>query len=276
MLEIGMHNLLEVKNITPAGAFLASDAGEILLPSKYIAAGTGLGDTVNVFVYRDSSDRLIATTRTPKAQVGEFAVMAVKDTGPVGAFLDWGLEKDLLVPFGEQVKPMGKGERHLVRVYLDNTGRIAASARIEKFLESGNGPLHAGDEVKLMIHAFTDLGAKVIINSRFAGLLFKNDIHGYPLTGARFTGYVAKIRVDGKIDVTLRNPEHKGLEGSRDRILKILAATGGFLLLGDKSPPELIGDVLHMSKKTFKRAVGGLYKEGFIEITENGIRLRDK
>ena len=276
MLEIGKHNLLEVNKITSAGALLASDAGDILLPARYITTGTGQGDTVNVFVYRDSSDRLIATTRTPKARIGEFAVMAVKDTGPVGAFLDWGLEKDLLVPFSEQVKPMKKGERHVVRVYLDNTGRIAASARIDKFLETGDVPLHAGDEINLMIHAFTDLGAKVIINNRYAGLLFKNDIHGAPLLGARFTGYVANIRDDGKIDVTLRKPGQKGLEGSRDRILKTLAATGGFLPLGDKSPPELIGNVLHMSKKTFKKAVGGLYKEGFIEINEKGIQLRDK
>jgi predicted RNA-binding protein (virulence factor B family) len=275
MLEIGMHNLLEVKKITPAGAQLASDAGDILLPAKYITAGTGQGDTVNVFVYLDSSDRLTATTRTPKALVGEFAVMAVIDICPVGAFLDWGLEKDLLVPFSEQVKPMEKGERHLVRVYLDNTGRIAASARIDKFLETSDIPLHAGDEVTLMIHAFTDLGAKVIINDLFAGLLFKDEIHGTHLIGTRFTGYVSKMRVDGKIDVTLRKPGQKGLEGSRERILTTLAATGGFLPLGDKSPPDLIGDVLNMSKKTFKKAVGSLYKEGSIEITENGIRLRN-
>lgn len=276
MLEIGRFNKLAVKKISPTGATLASEAGDILLPHTYIPAGLRQGDTVNVFVYRDSNDRLIATTRTPKAQVGEFAVLEVKDTGPVGAFLDWGLEKDLLVPFGEQPAPMKKGERHLVGVYLDNSGRVAASAKIGKFLETDDIPLHAGEEVDLMIYAFTDLGAKVIINGRYSGLLFKNEIYGKPAPGARFKGYVGKIRADKKIDVTLRREGSVGMDKSRERIMKTLAATGGFLPLGDKSPPDLIGEVLKMSKKSFKKAVGSLYKDGFIELTETGIKLRNR
>ncbi|HLO25011.1 MAG TPA: S1-like domain-containing RNA-binding protein [Geobacteraceae bacterium] len=275
MLEIGKYNQLEVIRMSPTGATLASEAGEILLPRKNVPAGTKQGDTVNVFIYRDSNDRLIATTRAPRVQVDEFAVLEVKDTGPVGAFLDWGLEKDLLVPFSEQPLLMKKGERHLVRVYLDNSGRIAASAKLGKFLEGGDIPFKAGDEVDLMIHAFTDLGAKVIINGRYAGLLFRNEIYGNPAPGARFKGYVRKVRDDGKIDVTLKKPGHDVMEGSKERVLKTLAATGGFLPLGDKSPPELIGDVLKMSKKTFKKAIGSLYKDGFIELTENGIKLRN-
>ena len=275
MLDIGAFNRLDVKKISSTGATLASDAGDILLPRKYVPAGTMAGDAVDVFVYRDSKDRLIATTRTPKVRVGEFAVLEVRDMAPVGAFLDWGLEKDLLVPFSEQPVPMKKGERHLVRVYLDNSGRIAASARIEKFLETADIPLKAGDEVDLMIYALTGLGAKVIINGRCAGLLFKSELYGKPAPGARFKGYIGKVRDDGKIDVTLKKRGHQGMEGSKERVLKTLAATGGFLPLGDKSPPDLIGEVLKMSKKTFKKAVGSLYKEGFIELTEQGIKLRD-
>ena len=274
MLEIGKFNQLEVKNISPAGALLASEAGDILLPQKYIPAGSKPGDSINVFVYRDSNDRLIATTRTPKTQVGEFAVLEVRDSGPVGAFLDWGLEKDLLVPFSEQPAPMKKGERHLVGIYLDNSGRIAASAKIGKFLEAENIPLTVGEEVDLMIYECTDLGAKVIINGRYPGLLFRDEIYGKPFPGARFKGYVRTVRADKKIDVTLRKPGDKGLEGSKERVLKALAATGGFLPLGDKSPPDLIGEVLKMSKKTFKKAIGNLYKEGFIDLTEDGIKLR--
>ncbi len=276
MLEIGNYNQLEVKKISSTGASLASEAGDILLPQKQIPAGLRPGDSVNVFVYRDSNDSLIATTRTPKAQVGEFAVLQVKDIGPVGAFLDWGLEKDLLVPFGEQIIPMKKGERHLVGVYLDNSGRVAASARIGKFLETEDIPLQGGEEVGLMIYAFTDLGAKVIINGRYSGLLFRNEIYGKPALGARFKGYVSKIREDKKIDVTLTREGPEGIGKSRDRIMKTLAATGGFLPLGDKSPPDLIGEVLKMSKKSFKKAVGSLYKEGFIEFTDTGIKLRNK
>ena len=276
MLEIGNFNQLEVKKISSTGASLASEAGDILLPQKQIPAGLRPGDSINVFVYRDSNDMLIATTRTPKAQVGEFAVLEVKDVGPVGAFLDWGLEKDLLVPFGEQPVPMKKGERHLVGVYLDNSGRVAASARIGKFLETDNIPLHVGEEVDLMIYAFTDLGAKVIINGRYPGLLFRNEIYGKPAPGARFKGYVSKIREDKKIDVTLRKEGAEGMGRSRERIMKTLAATGGFLPLGDKSPPDLIGEVLKMSKKSFKKAVGSLYKEGFIELTDTGIKLRNR
>lgn len=274
-LQIGKYNLLEVKKISPAGASLTSDEGEIHLPRKGLPSGTKPGDSVNVFVYRDSNDRLTATTTPPKAQVGEFSVLEVKDTGPVGAFLDWGLEKDLLVPFSEQSSPMKKGERHLVGIYLDNSGRIAATTRVEKYLETENIPLQPGDEVDLVIHALTTLGAKVIINGRYPGLLFRDEIYDNPAPGTRFKGYVSKIRSDNKIDVTLRKPGHDVLDGSKQRIMKTLAATGGFLPLGDKSPPGLIGEVLKMSKKTFKKAVGSLYKEGFIDLTEQGIKLRN-
>lgn len=275
MLEIGKFNRLEVKKITPFGAYLASEAGEILLPQKYAPEGLKPGDVVKVFIYLDSDDRLIATSQIPKAQVGDFAVLEVKDNSPIGAFLDWGLEKDLFVPFSEQPVPMKKREKYLVRLYLDRSERIAASAKIVKFLEAELIPLKAGEEVDLMIYEFTDLGAKVIINGLYAGLLFRNELYGKPVLGTRLKGYVNKIREDKKIDVTLRKSGYSGTDGSKERIMKTLETSGGFLPLSDKSSPELIGEVLKMSKKTFKKAIGNLYKDGFIDLTEESIKLRN-
>jgi len=276
MLEIGKYNQLEVKKISSFGAYLASEAGEILLPQKYAPDGLKPGDVVKVFIYLDSDDRLIATSQIPKAQVGEFAVLEVKDNSPIGAFLDWGLEKDLFVPFSEQPVPMKKREKYLVRLYLDRSERIAASAKIGKFLEAELISLKVGEEVDLMIYEFTDLGAKVIINGLYAGLLFRNELYGKPVPGTRLKGYVNKIREDKKIDVTLRRSGYSGIDVSKERIMKTLEASDGFLPLSDKSSPELIGEVLKMSKKTFKKAIGSLYKDGFIELTEESIKLRNK
>jgi len=276
MLEIGRFNQLEVQRISSTGAWLATEAGEILLPMKYLLASLKRGDTVTVFVYRDSDDRLIATTAAPKVQAGQFAVLEVTDVGRFGAFLDWGLDKELLVPFSEQVTPMKTGESYLVGVYLDNSGRLAASAKIGKFLETADVPLKAGEEVELMICEFTGLGAKVIINGRYSGLLFKDELYGKPALGAKLRGYVKKIRKDNKIDVTLKKSGYSGMEGCRERVLKTLEVTGGYLPLGDKSAPDEIGEVLGMSKKSFKKAVGSLYKDGFIELAEEGIRLRNR
>lgn len=274
MLKIGRPNRLRIRRITTAGAFLATDEGDILLPGKHLPAGARVGDGIDVFVYLDSDDRPVATTLKPAASVGEFACLEVVDVGGVGAFLDWGLEKDLLVPFSEQPQRMKRGERHVVRVYLDNTGRIAASARLGNFLEQTDTSLREGDQVDLMIYDFTDLGAKVIINNRSAGLLFRDELHGRHARGERLKGHVKKIRTDGKIDVTLRTGGPRELEESREKILKELAARGGFLPLSDKSPPEKIAEALRMSKKSFKKAVGGLYKEGLIVLTAEGLKLR--
>ena len=276
MLEIGRFNQLAVHRISAAGAWLATEAGEILLPLKYVRAALQPGDTIKVFVYRDSEDRLIATTVAPKVQTGQFAVLEVTDVGRFGAFLDWGLDKELLVPFSEQVTPMKTGESHLVGVYLDNSGRLAASAKVDKFLDTADVPLHVGDEVELLIWEFTDLGAKVIINGRYPGLLFKDELYGKPMLGAKLKGYVKKVREDKKIDVTLRKSGCSDMEGCKERVLKTLAATGGYLPLGDKSPSDEIGEVLDMSKKAFKKAVGSLYKDGFIDLTQDGIKLRGK
>lgn len=274
MLEIGKYNRLEVKKISAIGAFLVSELGDILMPTKYVPEGLHPGEHVKVFVYLDSEDRLLATTLTPKAQVGEFAVLEVKDVTNVGAFLDWGLEKDLLVPFSEQPKPMNKGERHLVRVYLDRSDRIAASAKLSKFLEKSRIELKEGEEVMLTFYQFGELGAKVIINGRYDGLLFKSELYGSFEVGASARGFVKKIRPDGKIDVTLRKDGGKDLHGGRESVLRVLSERGGFLPVGDKSSPQLVSEMFGISKKSFKTVIGNLYKEGVIEISPEGIRLR--
>lgn len=274
MLEIGKYNLLEVGKISAIGAFLISESGEILMPAKYVPAGLAVGDKIKVFVYLDSEDRLLATTLTPKAQVGEFAVLEVKDVTNVGAFLDWGLEKDLLVPFSEQHRPMQKGEKHLVRVYVDRSGRIAASARMGKFLRNSAINLKNGQEVQLTFYEFGNLGAKVIIDGTYDGLLFKSDLFGKHEIGSTVKGFVKKVRSDGKIDVTLRKGGPPGIAGGKESLLRILQERGGFLPVGDKTPPEVISEMFGMSKKSFKTLIGNLYKEGVITITKDGIRLR--
>ena len=274
MLTIGKRITLTISRLTPQGAYLETLSGDILLPGKDLPEGTGVGDSLEVFIYLDSEDRLIATTRHPLACVGDFACLRVKDVGQFGAFLDWGLEKDLLVPFAEQPKRMARGERHIIRVYLDNTGRIAGSGYLGKYLEDAGTELKEGDEVDLLIQDFTDLGAKVIISNRYAGLLFKNELHGHHQRGDRLKGYVKKIRDDRKIDVTLKKPGDHELAAERETILRALSASQGFLPLTDKSPPEQISRTLRMSKKTFKKAVGGLYKDGLIVLTDEGVTLK--
>jgi predicted RNA-binding protein (virulence factor B family) len=274
MVAIGRYNTLTISRITASGASLATDEGDILLPGKFIPSGAQPGAEIEVFVYRDSEDRLVATTQTPRAMVGEFALLRVKDNTKVGAFLDWGLDKDLLLPFGEQPIPVKKGERVVVRLYLDNSDRIAASARLDKFLRPADGSLAEGDEVELLPYAFSELGAKVIVDNAYGGLLFRNELYVKPGVGERLRGYVKKIRDDGKIDVTLRKGGVREALADREAILAALKARDGFLPLTDKSPPEVIAGLLKLSKKSFKKGIGGLYKEGLIDMTADGIRLR--
>ena len=275
MLLVGHYNRLKISRINATGAFLTTDEGDVLLPGKFIPAGAEPGADIDVFIYCDSEDRLVATTQKPRAVVGEFALLRVKDThDAIGAFLDWGLDKDLLLPFAEQPSPVDRGEQALVRLYLDQSGRIAASARLEKFLQPADGSLDVGDEVNLMAYAVTELGIKVIINNRFGGLLFRNELYDTPARGQLLKGYVRKIRNDGKIDVTLRKGGAHEARADREVVLAALKTRDGFLPLTDKSPPEEIAGLLRLSKKSFKKAVGGLYKERLIAMTTEGIRLR--
>jgi uncharacterized protein len=274
MLEIGRLNRLKIDRITPAGAYLSTEEGDILLPAWLVPKNAAAGEELDVFVHHDTEDQLTATTKVPKAMVGEFALLRVKDNVSVGTFLDWGLGKDLLLPFGEQTAPLRRGEKVLVHVYLHSSGRIAASAKLDKFLKPVDFSLAEGDEVDLLIYAFSDLGAKVIINDTFGGLLFRDELYINPACGDRMRGYIKKIREDGKIDVTLLKGGARDADADREIVLVGLKAHNGFLPLNDKSSPEDIADLLRMSKKSFKKAVGGLYKDRLIEMGVDGIRLR--
>lgn len=275
---IGQYHHLKIARITPSGAFLTASEGDILLPGKFIPEGANIGTELEVFVYLDSEDRPVATVQKPFAVVGEFAVLKVKDTNAkVGSFLDWGLDKDLLLPFGEQLAPVKKGEQVLVRIYQDSSGRIAASARLDRFLTPADSSLSEGDAVDLFIYAYTDLGAKVVVNNRYVGMLFQNELYGKPKAGEQLRGYVKKIREGGKIDITLRRGGAQEARSDRDQVLAALInATDGFLPLNDKSSPEAISELLKLSKKSFKKAVGGLYREGLISMADDGIRLKDQ
>jgi predicted RNA-binding protein (virulence factor B family) len=274
MLHIGNYNQLAITRITASGALFRTDDGEVLLPLRLVPTGAAAGTVVNVFVYVDSEERLTATTKRPRAVVGEFALLKVIETTSVGSFLDWGLEKDLLLPFGEQMEPVRRGDMVLVRVYLHAGGRIVATAKLDKFIKPADDSLREGTEVELLVHAFTDLGAKVIINSSFGGLLFNTELVVKPKCGERLRGYVKKIREDGKVDVTLRQGGAQEAEKDRRTILAALAAGNGFLPLTDKSAPETVVTLLRISKKSFKKALGGLYKEGLVSIEADGIRVR--
>jgi len=275
MLQIGNRNSLKIRRINATGAYLESSEGEILLPGRLVPSSAMVGEELEVFVYVDSEGRLAATTKRPRAMVGEFALLPVRDIVPFGAFLDWGLEKDLLLPLGEQASPAVKGERVLARLYLHESGRVAASTKLEKFLRPVDDTLAEGDEVELFVYAYTELGAKVVINDSFAGLLFRNELVVKPGLGERFRGFAKTIRPDGKVDVTLRRGGAGEAAADRETVLRALRARDGRLPLHDKSAPEEIAALLRLSKKSFKRAVGGLYKEGLIDLGEECITLRE-
>ncbi len=274
MLQVGNYNLLTITRITPSGAVFTTAQGEVLLPLRLLPKGAEVGSPLNVFVYVDSDGRLTATTKRPRAVVGEFAFLKVVEATTVGAFLDWGLEKDLLLPFGEQMEPVRRGNQVPVHIFLHSSGRIAASAKLDKFIVPVDDSVAEGDEVELLVYAYTDLGAKVIINNRFGGLIFHTEMVVKPLYGQRLRGYVKKIRDDGKVDITLRKGGASEAAEDRGKLLEALKDGGGFLQLTDKSSPEAIAGLLRMSKKSFKKALGGLYKEGIVSITPDGIRLR--
>ncbi|MDK9719081.1 MAG: S1-like domain-containing RNA-binding protein [Trichlorobacter sp.] len=276
MQLIGQYHRLKIARITPSGAFLALEEGDILLPGKFIPEDASVGTELEVFVYLDSEDRPVATVQKPYAVVGDFALLTVKDTNAkVGSFLDWGLDKDLLLPFGEQLAPVKKGEQVLVRVYLDASKRIAATARLDRFLKPADGTLAEGDAVELFIYAYTDLGAKVVVNNRYGGMLFRNELYTRPKAGEQLRGYVRKIHGGGKIDITLRKGGAQEAQTDRDLVLVALTnAADGFLPLNDKSSPEVISELLKLSKKSFKKAVGGLYREGLIVMADDGIKLK--
>lgn len=278
MVELGNYNELEIAREVDFGMYLTSEDGDILLPNKYIPEGASVGDFVRVFVYRDSEDRIIATNLTPYATVGEFACLTCKDTSSFGAFLDWGLEKDLLVPLNNQKDKMQVGRKYCVYLYLDEASdRVVATSKLGKYLHNEDIQLEEGEEVQLLVAGFTDIGIKVIINNAYMGILYKNEVFQDLHLGDKTTGYIKTIRPDNKIDVTLRQPGatiKSESEDAADKILRLLQQGNGWLPLSDSSTPEDIYKVLGMSKKTFKRAIGGLYKAGKINLEEGSIRLK--
>ena len=280
-LELGKTNTLRVVRRAEQGLYLSGGPEDILLPNRYVPEGTEIGDEIDVFVYLDNEERLIATTETPKAQVGDFAWLEVAWVNNYGAFLDWGLMKDLFVPFREQKMKMQKGKSYLVHLHIDpETYRIMASAKVERYkveryLSTDFPPYHGGDEVDVLVWQKTDLGFKAIVDNRFQGLLFDDEIFRSLHSGDRVKAYVKQVRPDGKIDLSLQKKGQKAVHDFSDILLEHLRANGGFTPLGDKSPAEEIYALFGVSKKVFKKAVGDLYKQRLITIEPEGLRLID-
>lgn len=277
MVQLGQFNDLPVTRAVDFGLYLDAGAvGEVLLPQRYVPEGTRPGQTLRVFLYLDSEERLVATTQTPLIEVGQFAFLTVKWTNRYGAFLDWGLLKDLFCPFAEQRQRMEVGQRHLVYCYIDpQTYRILCSARIERFLSHDAPDYQIGQRVDALICQRTDLGYKAIINHRHAALLFHQDIH-QPLTpGQHTTAYIKQVRPDGKIDLRLAaiHGRTEVEDFSRRLLVALRQAKDGFLPLHDKSPAEDIYQAFGVSKKTFKQALGALYKQGLVGLLTTGTRI---
>lgn len=278
MSLLGQSATLEITSTVDFGVFLdAGDLGEVLLPKKHCHGDEQVGDEKEVFIYLDSSDRPIATCHTPKLKVGQFALLNVKEVGRFGAFLDWGLEKDLLLPFSEQKKPLEAGNRVLVYLYVDKVdNRLTATTKLDKHLnEDGKGVFKNNQKVDLIIANSTDLGYKAIINHSHWGLIFHQDITERVYFGQELSGFVKQVRQDGKINLTLTT-------GQQDRdkhcqaIIDYLNQNDGFVAIHDKSDPALIKRVFSMSKGAYKKAIGNLYKQGVITISDKGIELQNR
>ncbi len=276
-LTIGNYNELEALDQKPQGWYLdGGPYGRILLPNRYCPKDLETGTEIRVFVFTDTEDRLIATTETPHAVEGEFAYMRVKDITKIGAFLDWGLQsKDLLLPFREQKKPLEIEDYVFVYVYLDGqTDRMIASTKLGKHLQDTSETLKANEEVQIMIVAQTDLGYKVIVNNECWGILYKNEIFKPINVGDKMLAYVKKVREDGRLDIALQKQGFSNLEQSAKDLIQMLQNRNGFLPLNDRSHPDEIRRQTQMSKKTFKKAIGILYKQKLIDILPEGVSLK--
>lgn len=280
-LQIGRTCTLKINRQVDFGFYLdgGEQYGEILLPNGEIRPDIDmhLGDTIEVFLYLDQQERIVATTHMPLAQVGDFAYLEVAWINNFGAFLHWGPQKDLFVPFREQKMKMQKGHSYIVHVHLDpETYRIMASAKVERYLCEEFPTYHTGDPVDLLIWQKTDLGLKAIVDGRYSGLLYDSQMFRSLHTGDRVRGYIRQVREDGKIDLTLQCPGQQGVLDFSSQLLRHLEMNGGQSPMGDKSPAEEIYAVFGVSKKVFKKAVGDLYRKRLIEISENGIQLTDR
>ena len=281
MIEIGKYNTLTILRDTKVGLFLGNPEidpdgnHDILLPNKYVPKEFEIGEEFTVFVYLDHEERPVATTLEPYILLNEFALLRVNYTNQIGAFMDWGMEKDILVPFKEQARPMEKGKRYLVYLYKDEkTNRLVASSKTNQFLNNDTLNIEKGEEVDLIVSHITEIGINVIINEKHKGLVYKDEVYDNSIrTGDKMSGFIKTIRPDNKIDVALQVQGYQSIEPNADIILDELKSSRGFLRLTDNSDPEDIKTVLKMSKKNFKKAIGALYKEKLIEIKEDGIYL---
>lgn len=274
MIDIGRFNILKIARTTKVGLYLTDGENDVLLPNKYVPKEYEIGNELEVFVYLDHEERTVATTLEPYIFLNEFALLRVNYTNQFGAFMDWGMEKDLFVPFKEQARPMEQGKRYLVYMYIDEkTKRLVASSKTNQFLDNKEISVEVGEEVDLIVSHITEVGINVIINEKHKGLLYKNEVYDDLRTGDRIVGYIKNIRPDGKIDVSATKLGFDKVEPSAQYILDELKASRGFLRLNDDSHPEDIKTVLKMSKKTFKKAIGTLYKQKLIDIKEDGIYL---
>ena len=274
MILLGERQILKVVRFATIGAYLGDEDEQVLLPKKYVPSTLCIDDEIDVFIYRDSKDRLVATTEKPKLTLGTIALLKVSQITDIGAFMDWGLEKDLFVPFREQARPMTEGNYYMIYMTLDDkTNRLVGSSKLNQFLDNTDLTVEVGEEVDLIVSHITDAGINVIINEKHKGLMYQNETFEDFRTGDRIIGYIKNIRPDGKIDVSRNKLGFEKVSDSVSKILTELEMNNGFLGLNDKSHPDEIKTVLGMSKKTFKQTVGVLYKEKKILIKDDGIHL---
>ncbi|HCG8427980.1 TPA: GntR family transcriptional regulator [Vibrio parahaemolyticus] len=276
MIKIGQINSLEVIKKADFGVFLdGDDYGSVLLPNKHAPEGTELGDHIEVFLYFDSESQLAATIDKPIAQVGEWGLMKIEGINQTGAFVNWGIkEKDLLIPFSEQRARFTAGQNILVYVYTDKaSGRIVGTTKFNKWLDKTPANYEVNEEVDLIIAERSQLGYKAIVNGKHWGMIFPSDVFGKLFIGKKLKGYIKQVREDGKIDLSLQKVGVAKMDDLSSKIIDLLEKKGGFLPLNDKSSPEAIFDAFRTSKGTYKKTIGGLYKQGKIVIEKDGIRL---
>lgn len=274
MIKIGEFNKMHVMRIVDFGVYLDDGKEGILLPKRFAPHGIKVGDEIEVFLYHDSEDRIIATTQKPKAKVGDIVRLKAVTVTKQGAFLDWGLMKDIFVPKSKQLSGMREGGEYLVKIYVDErTGRVAADEKIERMLSNDNLTVKENEEVDLVVLRGTDLGYFVIINNIHTGVLHFNEVYREIDTGDRYRGYIKKIYPDNKIDVVLGKQGYNRVEDETAKIMRLLNENNGYLPYNDKSVPEEIYSFFGMSKKTFKMTTGKLFKERKIIFTQTGIKL---
>lgn len=278
MVKIGKCNRLRVIRKTDTAVWLdGMELGDIFMPNGYARMDCTAGDDIDVFVFSDSENQLLATTKKPYAMVGDFALLKVASITPVGTFLDWGMKKDLLVPFGEQKEKMEEGKSYIVYVHIDKkTGRIVASSKLNRFLNKQPADFEEGQRVELLICSQTEIGYKAIIDNSRWGMLYKNEVFQPLKKGQRLPGFIKKLRDDGKIDLCLQKPGSEKIGEVSDRIIDLIKARGGFIPVTDTSPAGIIYSMFGVSKKTYKKAIGALYKKRLIVLEEHGVRLASK